>query len=430
LSYVPDLRPRRRTFSAALALIGGAAFGVRLFYILVIARAPVGVGGDAGFYHSSANLIAHGHFYYREIFCHAYRTAEHPPLFSLVLSVGSSLGGDTLLAHRIVGCAIGSCSVVLIGLLGRRIGGPPAGVVAAAIAALYPPLITADGLVMSEPLFVLLVTAALLVAFECSARPSVALALGLGAVTGLAILTRGEGVLLLPLLAWPAAYTRSAHVPGRAARLAAVTAAAALLVAPWMVRNAVVFHRVILAADSSGVIAGANCRDTYYGRDIGWWSRDCLERARTRTQLLEGDASTSAAVRYARDHVTRLPLVAGVRVLRTFDFFQPLRQGNLEPRRRWVDVAGLVFYYPLLILAVIGAIQLRRDRWLVLAPIAMVVIVSALGWGIGRFRVAADVSLIVLAAYLLTGARAPAASWAPTPRAGRSRRRRAPVWAR
>jgi hypothetical protein len=203
-------------------------------------------------------------------------------------------------------------------------------------------------------------------------------------------------------------------------------------VAPWMVRNVVVFHRVIIAADSSTVIAGANCHDTYYGRNIGWWSLRCLERARTRTQLLEGDASTSAAVRYARDHVTRLPLVAAVRVLRTFDFFQPLRQGNLEPRRRWVDIAGLAFYYPLLILAVVGAIQLRRDRWLVLAPIAMVVIVSLLGWGIGRFRVAADVSLIVLAAYLLTGARTPAGggSWAPIPRAGPPGRRPAPARAR
>ena len=88
------------------------AFAIRLLYILVIAPAPVGVGGDAGFYHSAANLIAHGHFYDREIFGHAYKTAEHPPLFSLVLSVSSVAGGDSLLAHRIVSIAIGSCGGV------------------------------------------------------------------------------------------------------------------------------------------------------------------------------------------------------------------------------------------------------------------------------------------------------------------------------
>jgi 4-amino-4-deoxy-L-arabinose transferase-like glycosyltransferase len=403
----------RARFGTWLALIALSALAIRLLYILVIARAPVGIGGDAGFYHSAANQIAHGHFYFREIFGHAYRTAEHPPLFSLVLSVSSVFGGDTLLAHRIVGCIIGSCSVAMIGLLGRRIGGDRAGLLAAGLAALYPPLITADGLVMSEPLFVLLATAAVLIALDLNARPAAKTAAALGIVTGLAILTRGEGLLLLPLLAWPAAYARAARAPGAAIRLAVVTAAALAVVAPWVVRNAIVFHRLILATDSSGVIAGANCRDTYYGHDIGWWSPDCLARARTPEQLREGDASTSTAIRFARDHASRLPLVAAVRVLRTFDLFQPLRQGNREPRRQWVDVAGLVFFYPLLVLAIVGAVRLHKDRWLLLAPVWMVVIVSVLGWGIGRFRVVADASLIALAAFALVGAKSARAGGYP-----------------
>jgi 4-amino-4-deoxy-L-arabinose transferase-like glycosyltransferase len=387
------------SFGARVAIVAVAAFAIRLFYILVIARAPVGVGGDAGFYHSAANLIADGHFYYREIFGHAYKTAEHPPLYSLALSVGSVLGGDTLLAHRIISCAIGSCAVALIALLGRHFGGDRTGLAAGVVAALYPPLVTADGLVMSEPLFVALVAAAVLLALRLNARPSIKGAAALGAVVGLAILTRGEGLLLVPLLAWPAAYARGSPAPGRAKRLAVTTVLAAVVVAPWIARNAVVFDRFIIAADSSTVIAGANCRDTYYGHDIGWWSLRCLERARTRTQLLQGDASTTAAVRFARRHISRLPLVAVVRVARTFDLYQPLRQGNLEPRRRWVDVAGLVIYYPLLVLALIGALRLRKDRWILLAPVWMVIVVSIAGWGIGRFRVAADVSLIVLAAW-------------------------------
>ena len=392
-----------RSTGTRLALLGLSAFAIRLFYILVIARAPVGVGGDAGFYHSAANLLAHGHFYYREIFGHAYKTAEHPPLFSLVLSVSSVFGGDSLLAHRIVSIAIGSCAVVLIALLGRRVGGDTVGWIAGAIAALYPPLVTADGLVMSEPLFVLLVTAALLLALTLTDRPSVPRAAALGAVVGLAILTRGEAVLLVPLLAWPAAYARSVGRThgGRGARLLATTVAAVLVISPWVIRNAIVFHRFILAADSSTVIAGANCHDTYYGHDIGWWSNACLERARTRRQLLEGDASTSAAVSFARHHLIRLPVVATVRALRTFDLFQPLRQGNREPRRTWVDIVGLVLYFPLLVLAVLGAIGLRVRRWILLAPVWMVVIVSISGWGIGRFRVAADVSIIVLASWRL-----------------------------
>jgi 4-amino-4-deoxy-L-arabinose transferase-like glycosyltransferase len=398
-----------------IALIGLLALGIRLFYILAIAPAPTGVGGDAGFYHSAANLIANGHFLYRGIFGHAYHTAEHPPLYPLVLSVSSLAGGDTLTAHRVVSCVIGTGGVILIAILARRVAGDRAGLIAAAVAAVYPPFITADGLVMSEPLFVLTVTAALLAALALLQRPSVSTAALLGAAIALATLTRGEGILLLPLLAWPAAVL--ADGSSRRDRALAATATAALILAPWVIRNAVVFHDATLAADSNTVVAGANCPQTYYGHDIGWWSNRCLERARTREELLVGEASTSAAYSYAGDHLTRLPLIAVVRVLRTFNFFQPLRQGNREPRAKWVDIVGLVIYYPLLVLAVIGAVRLadHRARWVLLAPVAMVIIVSALTWGIGRFRIAADVSIIVFAA-------ATFAATPPRARAGSTRR--------
>jgi 4-amino-4-deoxy-L-arabinose transferase-like glycosyltransferase len=400
-------------------MIGFAALGVRLLYILVVARSPVGIGGDAGFYHSAANLIAHGHFYYRGIFSHAYVTAEHPPLYPLLLSLSSLVGADSLLAHRIVSCLIGTVGVVLVGLLARRVAGQRAGLVAAAIAALYPPFVTADGLVMSEPLFVVTVAAALLVALGMTRPAATATASRLdwrpaafGAVVGLATLTRGEGILLVPLLAWPLAWITAA--PGRKAlALITTTAATALVISPWIIRNVAVFHRATLAADSNTVIAGANCPETYYGHDIGWWSNRCLEHARTRQQLLTGDASTKQAFDYAGHHVTRLPLVAAVRVLRTFNLFGPLRQGNRELRRRWVDVLGLGIYYAVLALAVLGFVRLGRragrERWILLAPVAMVIIVSALTWGIGRFRIAADISLIVLASAAVAGRAARAA---------------------
>lgn len=398
---------------AGLAPLGALALAVRLVYILLIARAPVGVGGDAGFYHSAANLIVHGHFLYRGIFGHAYVTAEHPPLFPLVLSVSSVFGGDSLLAHRIAGCVLGSFSVVLIALLGRRVAGERAGLIAGLLAAVYPPLVTADGLVMSEPLFVLLVTSSLLLALRLRTRPSVKDAALLGAVVGLATLTRGEAILLVPSLVWPAAF--AAARSGRAIRVLAATAATAVLIVPWVIRNEVVFHRAIFATDANTLVAGANCRDTYYGHDIGWWSLACLAQHRTRAQLLTGDAPTAAAAHYAHRHLVRLPLVAAVRVLRTFDLFQPLRQGNREPRRRWVDIVGLVFFYPVLLLALLGLVHLPRPRWILLAPITMVVIVSMLGWGIGRFRVAADVSLLVLAVSAASSRRGPR----PAPARGR-----------
>jgi 4-amino-4-deoxy-L-arabinose transferase-like glycosyltransferase len=407
-------RPPERSARAArlpvreLVLLGVGALAVRLLYIFVIARAPVGIGGDAGFYESAARLLAHGTFYARTIFNHSYQTAEHPPLYPLVLAMLSPLSGAGETGFRIVSCVIGSLGVALIALLAARLGGRRAGRLAGALAAFYPPFVTADGLIMSEPLFVVTVAAALLLALHVRVRPSLPVAVWLGVAVGAATLTRGEGLLLIPLLALPALCRRAPS--GRGVRVLAAMLASLAVIAPWVVRNAIVFHRLILATDSNTLIAGANCHDTYYGHDIGWWSMRCLKRARTRRQLSTGDAHTSTALRYAGRHLGRLPLVAAVRVLRTFNLFQPLRQGNQEPRRKWVDVIGLVFYFPLLLLAGFGLRRLRAaDRGgtlvLLLAPVWMVIASSALGWGIGRFRIAADITIVVLATLAVTGVR-------------------------
>jgi 4-amino-4-deoxy-L-arabinose transferase-like glycosyltransferase len=404
-----------RTYIGRLVLLSATALGVRLFYIFVIAPEPVGVGGDASFYHSAANLIAQGHFYERRIFGHAYETALHPPLYSLLLSVVALLGGVHLLPQRLVGLLLGSLSVGLIGLLGRRLSGGSerAGLTASAIAAIYPPFITADGSVMSEPLYVLLVLVALLLATDLVRAPGLRRSAALGAVIGLTVLTRTDGVFLVPLLAWPAVFKPAA---GRLVRMATVVGAAALVLAPWVIRNEVVFHKLELAANYDTVIPASNCHDTYYGNDIGWWSLECLARARTHHQLLIGDSSPTPGFRYIEHHAGRAVLVVAVRVLRTFSFWQPLRIGNHEPRRKWFDALGLVLYYPLLALAVIGLWRLKRRRWLLLAPVYTTLLVTAAGWGNSRFRIAADISILVLAAFALAGRQAVGSTGEPDSR--------------
>jgi hypothetical protein len=59
-------------------------------------------------------------------------------------------------------------------------------------------------------------------------------------------------------------------------------------------------------------------------------------------------------------------------------------------------------YFPLLILAAIGLHRVRRRRWLLLAPVWTTLLVSAPGWGNSRFRIGADVAIVVLAAVALS----------------------------
>jgi 4-amino-4-deoxy-L-arabinose transferase-like glycosyltransferase len=392
------LLARTSRFGTHVVLLAGLGLGLRLLYVLFIAPAPVGLDGDWRFYHSAANLIAHGRFYYRGILHHAYATAEHPPLYPLVLSAVAWLGGVGVLAQRVVGCVVGAASVVLFALVGRRLAGERAGLLAALIAAVYPPLIVVDGALMSEPLLVFGLLVTLLLAYRVSAVPTAWRAAVLGAVIGVTTLAHTEALLLVPLLLPPVLWRPA---PGRWTRIGVALAACIAVLAPWVARNMLVFHRFTVATNSNTVIAGANCRQTYYGRDIGWWRLDCDARARTFRQLVQGDANIHPALAYARNHLGRLPLVAAVRVLRTFSLFQPLREGNGQIRRRWFDIVGLAIYYPLLLLAALGLRALRQPRWPLIALICLSVVVSVIDSGLPRLRIPADVALILLSAVAL-----------------------------
>ena len=99
-------------------------------------------------------------------------TAEHPPLHSVVLAGLAELGGRSADAQRLTGAVFGAGTIVVAGLLARRLAGERAGLIAAGVAALYPVLIVTDGALMSESLFVVLVGLSLLAAFRLAEAPS------------------------------------------------------------------------------------------------------------------------------------------------------------------------------------------------------------------------------------------------------------------
>jgi 4-amino-4-deoxy-L-arabinose transferase-like glycosyltransferase len=400
------MRDRLKGFPARLALIAAAGLAVRVAYTLVLARDTMGLG-DFFYYHGLANLLGEGRGFVHPVYFAEdgteVATAEHPPLWPLLLGAASALGGEGFTAHRLTGCVVGSLAIVPIGLLARRVAGEGAGLAAAGIAALYPTLVASDGSLMSESLYGLLIAGALLAAFELAERPRARTAAALGALLGLAALTRAEALLLLALLALPVALLGRRPAGGWAARLALVCAAAALVIAPWTTRNWIAFDRpVLISINDSSVLGGANCAEAYSGRDIGFWRLDCLApRERAGNEALQADRWREDGLDYARDHLERLPLVAVVRVLRTWDLYQPVRQVEFaEGRHRGVQRAGTAVYFLLLAAAGYGVFLLRRRTAalvVLLSPAVLVTVSSALGFGMPRFRHAAEIPLVVLA---------------------------------
>jgi 4-amino-4-deoxy-L-arabinose transferase-like glycosyltransferase len=411
-----DATDRRGTagegFGWWLATIGVVAFVVRAGYALTLG-AFTGVT-DPRYYHLQANLLADGHGFadpYVWMFGRGeiLPAATHPPLFPLLLSGSSVLGGTSVTAHRLVACAIGAAAVVAIGLLGREIGGRGIGLGAAAIAALYPNLWLLDSALFSEGLGVLLVTLALLTAYRVRRSPTLLGAGLLGGAIGLATLTRPETILLVPLLAAPLFLLLQALPWSRRFALLAVTAlVCAVLLAPWIVRNTTGFDRPVLFSTNADTVLGvANCDQTYYDADLlGWWSTECSRRrSLLEDPSIHADILRRRGLEYADEHRGRLlGVVVWARLGRVFDVFHPLETARLEvPEGRPLGVskAGILAYWLLVPFAIAGAIALHRRRmqplWPLLTPLAVAALVAAYSYGNVRFRAVAEPVLVILA---------------------------------
>jgi 4-amino-4-deoxy-L-arabinose transferase-like glycosyltransferase len=379
---------RLRGFFGALLLITGVALGIRLGYAVAV-DPQVPELSDASAYHLLANDLADGKGYVRPFdlaaFGLTHPTAEYPPLFLAALSVAALAGGRGVGSQRILTCIIGTGTVFLVGLLGRRVRGDAVGLVAAALAAIYPMLFIADGVLMSEGLFALLVTAALLLAYRAIDRPTPWRFAALGAVLGLAALTRTEGLLLALVLVVPIAIRLRHVTTGRRVLFGVVAIGTTLIViAPWTIRNAVQMDAFVPISNNVGsALDGANCGPVYSGSDIGLWrSTFASSDGTSGTECFEGfdvrapgfNEATAAATHrddglsYAADHAGRLPVVAAARLLRTFGAFhvsQELNVESFEGRPHGWLVAGFVGYWLLVPFAIAGLVVLLRARALV-----------------------------------------------------------------
>ena len=74
---------------------------------------------------------------------------------------------------------------------------------------------------------------------------------------------------------------------------------------------------------------------------------------------------------------------------------------DFEGRPSWAMRLGLLFYYPLLILAIAGIVVLHRRRhtwWPFTVPPLVVCSIALVSWGQIRYRATAEPCIVVLAA--------------------------------
>src|SRR4029077_13086024 len=143
---------------------------------------------------------------------HRLQAADHPPLYFAFLAIPSVVGLGTAQVHLVWSALLGTGTVFVTGLLGRRVAGARVGWIAAALAAVYPNIWVYDGQLLSETLAIFVATLALLLAYRAYETPSTARFVARGGGCGAAALSRSELVLLVPALLWPIAAISDAGV--------------------------------------------------------------------------------------------------------------------------------------------------------------------------------------------------------------------------
>jgi 4-amino-4-deoxy-L-arabinose transferase-like glycosyltransferase len=373
--------------------------------------------GDAFFYHWQANALAKGLGFIdpvRWVFDGSERaSAGHPPLFSSYLALWSAIGLDGVTAHRLAASVLGTATIVLIGLLGRRLGGTATGLVAAGIAAVYPQIWISDGMVMSETMAIFATTVALTAAYHFWRKPNLRTVALLGAACSLAGLSRTELTLMFPLVVIPLALLVKNADWGRRIRLALVGCLiGGAVLAPWIIYNYTRFEETTTMTTGTGAaLSAASCDEVWYGKLIGYYA-NCFQGPWPSPSLDESQRDIEPrkqAVQYTKDHIKRLPLVVAARVGRLWGVFKPGQttalDWSLEGRGRAPTWIGLFAYYALIPFAIFGLVVLRRMRTTIIPLLAIVVIATfaaAITFGVTRYRAPAEVVIVLAAAVGIT----------------------------
>ena len=247
------LRQRR-----ALVVVIAAAVALRVAWSVLAAREPAGFH-DPGFYRLLAVQLADFDGYILEGRPTAYYPVGYPAVLGAVFWAGGLFGldGDTALTAMTTGLNLvaGTAAVVLAFVLGRRTSGPWAGIAAAAVVGVMPNLVFHTAVPLTETLFNGVALGFVVVLARAPWRdgggPGTKRLVAAGALLGASALVRPVALPVLPLLVlvwW------SARLPLRRTLrdLAVVGVAAAAVIAPWTIRNAVRMDAFVPISTNTG----------------------------------------------------------------------------------------------------------------------------------------------------------------------------------
>jgi 4-amino-4-deoxy-L-arabinose transferase-like glycosyltransferase len=335
------------------------------------------------------------------------------PVFLAALGAGTTQATAAPARVKVMQAILGAFGVCLIAFAAFQAAGPRAGIAAAWISAVYPPLVWIPAYVLSETVYSLLAVGTALTlqasveawtpgsSREHSTRGALGLALGAGILCGLSILVRPAMLFFVPLVA---VWLLWRPIPRAALALLLGTT---VVVAPWTVRNYRTYGRFVLVASEGGVTFWTGNHPLARGEgDLA--ANPDLKRAELEFRRahpgLTAEELEPLYYRDAIDHITSNPVWwMGLLARKVFYTVVPAGPSYTLHSVRY-RTASVISYGLLLPLAVAGALVVRRRGR---RPTALLLLAAASGlvcivfFPQERFRIPViDPVLIVCAAAL------------------------------
>lgn len=362
-------RQTENSFVLFMALvIAFLGFAVRIALVFLVGNrqiSPLSGVGDQVRYLTLADSIFQG----RGFTYAGQPTALRPPLYPLLLA-GSHVvfGSHYLLAMRVLQFLIGIAVAYVCLLLGKNLFGIEAGAIAGSIALALPTLVLISTELQTEQLAAFLTVLFLFFLLaEIQGKKNGAVVMGI--TSGIATLIRFN-CAILPIIGaigclWPRRSLKNALV---------VCFVAGLIVTPWIVRNAEVFHGKVLFSSHGGInlLEGVLTPDgraqkgesERFRAAVGWLHTD-IELNNPHRLLFPSEDQLDRQARAATldawknlSWYSRLKLLSIKIVTFWLSKDQLLDTSSFSPAQRKLRASGVMVYWSVLVLALIGWMSL------------------------------------------------------------------------
>jgi hypothetical protein len=341
-------------------------------------------------------------------------TASRSPLLPLVLAAVYRLTGHGTAVAQGLLLLLSALTAPVTLLAGQEAAERRVGVLAGLWVALDPFAWIFAGLLYSEALFVFLTTLAVWLLLRAVRKPQPGRLILLGLTLGLCALARPNGfvvamgcIVILPL----ASDGRATDRIRQAAQVLAVTA---VVMGPWVVRNAVVLGRFIpTSTDTGQVLLGFYNESCLEYRCLEWIPPRVLPEVTEyhladMDELERNDVQAELALAFLRAHpVEFLDLMPGkLAHYWAQDTYIPDTTYRASPAQVLVDFQR-TYYRFLLPVGIVGLLLLyltgRRQEFVVLTSVVAIFSMTTLVlWGNARLRLPLHPLLAIAAAFAIT----------------------------